>query len=55
MSDTKFLGLCIVAAAALLSAAIYLAAAAHRYEFQQSNPPGVKYVFDRQTGTLDIK
>jgi hypothetical protein len=45
MSDHKFLGICIVIAAAILSWGIQAGNRAHRYEFHQSNPPGVRYIF----------
>jgi len=52
MDSQKFLGICLVVAAVIIAGAIYLHDGRSRYQFQQSNPPGVIYVFDTWTGEV---
>ncbi len=54
MESSKFSGVCTIVAAVILGASICLHALTHRYHFEQSNPPGVKYVFDTWTGELEL-
>jgi hypothetical protein len=42
----------LLASVILAIAIIYASRTFHRYELQQSNPPGVKYIFDRTSGVL---
>jgi hypothetical protein len=55
MSDSKFLGVCILAAAVIVSAAILYSGNAQqngRYQFHPSSPPGVIWVMDTVTGEI---
>ena len=64
MNDSRILGVCILLASVILSAAIlfhaYLAAPhagsdIGRYQFQPSTPPGVRWVIDTTTGDIKEK
>jgi hypothetical protein len=53
MSNHKFLGICIVVGAVIIAGAVYLHSRTGRYQFQPSNPPGVIWVIDTWTGTVN--
>lgn len=55
MDNQKFLGICLVVAAVIISGAIYLHDSRSRYQFQPSNPPGVIFVFDTWTGEVKTR
>jgi len=53
MNHPRFLGVCILLAAALVSGAIlYHARTQGRYQFHPSSPPGVIWVIDTTTGEV---
>ena len=54
----KTLGLCILASSIILAAAIVwhaMETAEPRYRFQASDPPGLIYIFDTETGEVSYK
>ena len=59
IDSTKFLGICILLSAIVLSAAICWHAKSTsligRYQFQPSNPPGVIWTLDTTTGEVTTK
>ena len=52
MSDLKFLGVCIVVAAAMISGTLFARPQAGRYEFVRTAPNGITYVLDTTTAGL---
>ena len=60
MNHAKFLGVCVLIAATLLSAAIVFHAyrmgpQVGRYQFHPSSPPGVIWVIDTTTGEVKAR
>jgi hypothetical protein len=64
VNDSRILGVCILLASVILSAAVVWHAhqtVAHpgpeigRYQFQPSTPPGVIWVIDTTTGNVNSK
>jgi hypothetical protein len=71
MSDSKYLGICIVVSSAILAGAIVFHARRYpavakselpasesqigRYQFEPSNPPGVIWVIDTTTGLVKTR
>ncbi|MHC4773483.1 MAG: hypothetical protein ACYS8S_07960 [Planctomycetota bacterium] len=62
MTNVKFLGICIVLAAAIISGALIhhaqkanIASEIGRYQFQPSNPPGVIWTIDTVTGEVKAR
>ena len=62
MTNRKFLGICIVLAAAMISGSLIyhaqktnVASEIGRYQFQPSNPPGVIWTIDTVTGQVKTR
>jgi len=63
MTNVKFLGICIVLAAVIISAGLIyhaqkttnVSSEIGRYQFQPSNPPGVIWTIDTVTGEVKAR
>ena len=61
MKESAILGTCILISALIVSGAILYAVALRpvsdvgRYQFQASSPPGILYVMDATTGTINTQ
>ncbi len=53
-TQSKFLGICILIAAAMVAAALIYHAQRDRYQFHQSGPPNLVRILDTMTGEVTI-
>ena len=51
-TQPRFLGVCILIAAAIVAAALVYHAQSGRYQFQQSSPPNLTRILDTMTGKV---
>lgn len=53
-NQSRFLGICILVAAAMVTAALVYHGQCGRYQFHQSSPPNLVRILDTMTGKITV-